>query len=78
MEDGRELFFDHGAPYFCVSDKEVMEIVTSWEARGLVAEWQAPFGAFDCSAGKFVDLEKVCPGICLAVASVDFGNTHVY
>ncbi|RRT82606.1 hypothetical protein B296_00000121, partial [Ensete ventricosum] len=57
-EDGRVLFFDHGAPYFSVSDKEVMGVVRSWEARGLVSEWQVPFGSFDQSTGKFVDFEK--------------------
>ncbi|RWW31494.1 hypothetical protein GW17_00003871, partial [Ensete ventricosum] len=57
-EDGRVLFFDHGAPYFSVSDKEVMGVVRSWEARGLVSQWQVPFGSFDQSTGKFVDFEK--------------------
>lgn len=60
-EDGRDLFFDHGAPYFSVTDKEVMGLVNSWQARGIVAEWRVPFGCFDRSAEKFVDLEKVCP-----------------
>ncbi|URE15771.1 endoplasmic reticulum-Golgi intermediate compartment protein [Musa troglodytarum] len=57
-EDGRVLFFDHGAPYFSVSDKEVMGVVRSWEARGLVSEWQVPFGSFDQSTGKYVDFDK--------------------
>lgn len=58
------LFFDHGAPYFSVSDMEVMGVVRSWEARGLVSEWQVPFGSFDQSTGKFVDFEKVNPKTC--------------
>ncbi|KAG6494701.1 renalase-like [Zingiber officinale] len=57
-EDGRDLFFDHGAPFFSVADEEVMGLVNSWQARGLVAEWRVPFGCFDRSAEKFVDLEK--------------------
>lgn len=58
--DGKELFFDHGAPFFMVEDGEVMNIVSTWETRGLVAEWKANFGCFDQTSAKFVDLEKVC------------------
>ncbi|WOL08953.1 hypothetical protein Cni_G17706 [Canna indica] len=58
LEDGRELYFDHGAPYFSVTDNEVLGVVSSWEARGLVAEWPVMFGSFDWSVRKFVDLDK--------------------
>ncbi|XP_043690328.1 renalase isoform X2 [Telopea speciosissima] len=57
-EDGTELFFDHGAPFFTVSDNDVMGLVHEWEARGLVAEWKEKFGSFDCISAKFVDFEK--------------------
>ncbi|KAK8295886.1 hypothetical protein V6Z11_D05G087500 [Gossypium hirsutum] len=39
-EDGRELLFDHGAPYFTVTNLDVLSVVTEWESRGLVAEWK--------------------------------------
>ncbi|XP_042489178.1 renalase isoform X5 [Macadamia integrifolia] len=57
-EDGTELFFDHGAPFFTVNDNDVMGLVHEWEARGLVAEWKERFGSFDCISAKF-DFEKV-------------------
>ncbi|XP_077221310.1 FAD/NAD(P)-binding oxidoreductase family protein [Tasmannia lanceolata] len=80
VEDGTELLFDHGAPYFTVHDNEVMGLVSSWEAKGLVAEWKENFGCFDRISGKFDDLEKegsgkkyvgipgmnsICKGLCL-------------
>ncbi|XP_068655333.1 uncharacterized protein [Aristolochia californica] len=55
-EDGRELLFDHGAPCFTVKDNEVMGIVSSWEARGLVAEWKENFGTFDRTGSQFLQL----------------------
>ncbi|KAF9609462.1 hypothetical protein IFM89_016461 [Coptis chinensis] len=57
-EDGKELFFDHGAPLFVVTDKDVMALVCEWEARGLVAEWKENIGIFDCGVAKFVGFEK--------------------
>ncbi|GJM96828.1 hypothetical protein PR202_ga13696 [Eleusine coracana subsp. coracana] len=59
MEDGTELRFDHGAPYFTVSNDEVARVVSGWEARGIVAEWKAMFACFDRATGKFTDFEKV-------------------
>jgi predicted NAD/FAD-dependent oxidoreductase len=59
MEDGTELRFDHGAPYFTVSNNEVARVVSGWEARGIVAEWKATFASFDLATGKFTDFEKV-------------------
>ncbi|KAL5210616.1 hypothetical protein ABZP36_006239 [Zizania latifolia] len=38
MEDGTDLRFDHGAPYFTVSNDEVTRLVRGCEARRLVAE----------------------------------------
>ncbi|PNT74028.1 uncharacterized protein LOC100828433 isoform X3 [Brachypodium distachyon] len=58
MDDGTELRFDHGAPYFTVSSDEVARVVSGWEARGLVAEWKAMFACFDREAGKFRDFDK--------------------
>ncbi|KAF8413509.1 hypothetical protein HHK36_001499 [Tetracentron sinense] len=58
-DDGKELFFDHGAPFFSVSNNDVMGFVREWEARGFVAEWKENFGSFDQIAAKFVkDFEK--------------------
>ncbi|KHG19620.1 tRNA 5-methylaminomethyl-2-thiouridine biosynthesis bifunctional MnmC [Gossypium arboreum] len=56
-EDGRELLFDHGAPYFTVTNPDVLSVVTEWESRGLVAEWKSNFGSFDCFTNKFVNTE---------------------
>lgn len=59
-EDGKQLLFDHGAPYFTVEHSgEVIGMVNSWEVRGLVAEWKETFGALDLSTGRFLDIEKV-------------------
>ncbi|XP_057457870.1 uncharacterized protein LOC130748654 [Lotus japonicus] len=52
-EDGKELHFDHGAPFFSVSKSEVLCLVQEWESRGLVAEWKEKFGAFDFHTLKF-------------------------
>ncbi|KAF5178948.1 Renalase [Thalictrum thalictroides] len=57
-EDGKELYFDHGAPFFAITDKDVMTLVCEWEARGLVVEWKENFGIYDCVTKKFVDIEK--------------------
>lgn len=57
-EDGKELHFDHGAPFFSVSKSEVLCLVQEWESRGLVAEWKEKFGAFDFHTLKF-NIEQV-------------------
>ncbi|OMP07783.1 hypothetical protein COLO4_07047 [Corchorus olitorius] len=57
-EDGKELLFDHGAPYFTVTNPDVLSVVADWESRGLVAEWKLNFGSFDCSSNKFVNIEQ--------------------
>ncbi|KAH7673768.1 Protoporphyrinogen oxidase protein [Dioscorea alata] len=57
-EDGKELFFDHGAPFFSVEHDEVKGLVESWMARGIVAEWNVRFASFDRATAKFVDFEK--------------------
>ncbi|XP_050279438.1 uncharacterized protein LOC126720717 isoform X1 [Quercus robur] len=57
-EDGKELVFDHGAPFFTVNNAEVLGLVREWESRGLVAEWKQNFGSFDCSSNKFFDMEQ--------------------
>ncbi|KAF7822507.1 Renalase isoform A [Senna tora] len=57
-EDGKELLFDHGAPFFTVNKSEVLSLVQEWESRGLVAEWKEKFGSFDFVTQKFIDTEK--------------------
>lgn len=59
-EDGKELLFDHGAPYFTVSNPDVLELVHEWESGGLVAEWKVNFSSFDCVSNKFFDIQQVC------------------
>ena len=58
-EDGKELHFDHGAPFFSVSKSEVLSLAQEWESRGLVAEWKEKFGSFDFHTLKFNDTEQV-------------------
>lgn len=58
-EDGKELLFDHGAPFFNANNTEVLGLVREWEAKGLVACWREKFGCFDRVSNKFVDLEQV-------------------
>ncbi|KAL8195838.1 hypothetical protein R6Q57_025591 [Mikania cordata] len=57
-EDGRELYFDHGAPYFSATNTDVEEMIRVWESRGLVAEWKHNFGSFDFITKKFVNFDK--------------------
>ncbi|CAI8595435.1 unnamed protein product [Vicia faba] len=57
-EDGKELHFDHGAPFFSVSKPEVARLVQEWESRGLVAEWKEKFGSFDFRTLKFDIIEQ--------------------
>ncbi|KAD4178694.1 hypothetical protein E3N88_27285 [Mikania micrantha] len=57
-EDGRELYFDHGAPYFSATNTDVEEMIRVWESRGLVAEWKQNFGSFDFITKKFVNFDK--------------------
>ncbi|XP_071724587.1 uncharacterized protein [Rutidosis leptorrhynchoides] len=57
-EDGKELFFDHGAPFFNVNDSDALALVQDWESKGLVAEWKENFGSLDRSSSKFVDIEQ--------------------
>ncbi|KAM7268997.1 hypothetical protein ACFE04_024494 [Oxalis oulophora] len=56
-EDGKELMFDHGAPFFNVHDPDALSLVQHWESKGLVAQWKDSFGCFDRSSRKFVDPE---------------------
>lgn len=57
-EDGKELFFDHGAPYFTVTNPDVLGMVLEWESRGLVAEWEERFGTFDFTSKTFINSQK--------------------
>ncbi|KAK3042577.1 hypothetical protein RJ639_000829 [Escallonia herrerae] len=57
-EDGNELLFDHGAPYFTSSNADVIGLIQEWEARGFVAEWKENFGSFDFKSKTFVHIEK--------------------
>ncbi|KDP43403.1 hypothetical protein JCGZ_26558 [Jatropha curcas] len=61
-EDGNDLLFDHGAPFFTVSNTDVLRVVHEWELKGLVAEWKENFGSFDCLSNKFLDIEQEGPG----------------
>lgn len=58
-EDGREVYFDHGAPFFSVSDTAALGYINEWKTKGLVAEWKENFGSFDRNLNQFTDFEKV-------------------
>ncbi|KAM5586604.1 hypothetical protein ABKV19_005502 [Rosa sericea] len=58
VEDGKELLFDHGAPFFTANNTEVLSLVHEWESKGLAAIWKEKFGSFDHTSNKFVDLEQ--------------------
>ena len=64
-EDGKELVFDHGAPYFTATNADVHRVVADWEARGFVAEWKESFGSFNFISRTFSDYEKVFPASLL-------------
>ncbi|KAI3980295.1 hypothetical protein MKX01_001366 [Papaver californicum] len=57
-EDGKELMFDHGAPFFTIKDNGVMDLVREWEQRGFVAEWKEKFGSFDSATAKFGEADE--------------------
>ncbi|XP_050218807.1 uncharacterized protein LOC126669392 [Mercurialis annua] len=57
-EDGKELLFDHGAPFFTVNNGDVSRLVDEWESKGVVAEWKDSFGSFDCLSKQFIDIEQ--------------------
>ncbi|CAN6688962.1 unnamed protein product [Malus baccata var. baccata] len=58
VEDGKELLFDHCAPFFNANNTEVLGLVHEWESRGLVPCWKEKFGFFDHISNKFVDPEQ--------------------
>ncbi|KAE9585076.1 putative amine oxidase, FAD/NAD(P)-binding domain-containing protein [Lupinus albus] len=58
IEDGKELHFDHGAPFFSVSKSELLCLVQEWQTRGLVAEWKEKFGSFDFQTLKFDSIHQ--------------------
>ncbi|XP_074354182.1 uncharacterized protein LOC141693077 isoform X1 [Apium graveolens] len=57
-EDGKELVFDHGAPYFTATNPDVQRVVGDCEARGFVAEWKESFRSFDFTSRTFSGYEK--------------------
>jgi photolyase PhrII len=44
---GGQLGVDHGAQYFTARDPRFRRRVLSWAERGIVAQWEGRFGAFD-------------------------------
>ncbi|CAH8385549.1 unnamed protein product [Eruca vesicaria subsp. sativa] len=57
-EDGKELTFDHGAPFFSVTSPDAMALVHEWESRGFVSQWKQAFGSFDCASNKFLGVQQ--------------------
>lgn len=59
-EDGRELHFDHGAPYFSATNPDVLRLICEWQSKGLVTEWKEKFDTFDFASNQFLAIEQVC------------------
>ncbi|KAJ4726577.1 FAD/NAD(P)-binding oxidoreductase family protein [Melia azedarach] len=57
-EGGQELLFDHGAPYFTVTNTDALALVREWESGGLVNEWKVNFGSFNFVSKQFVDMQQ--------------------
>ncbi|GAB2223833.1 hypothetical protein Droror1_Dr00004575 [Drosera rotundifolia] len=57
-DDGKELFFDHGAPYFTASQPDILRLVQEWVSKGIVAQWDEVHGTFDSASKKFLDVDK--------------------
>lgn len=52
-----ELIFDHGAPYFQVTDRGFRVTVQDWEDQGLVEPWQRDIQSFD-AFGELIDSQS--------------------
>ncbi|KAJ4889768.1 FAD/NAD(P)-binding oxidoreductase family protein [Raphanus sativus] len=57
-EDGKELTFDHGAPFFCVTNPDAISLVHEWESIGFVSQWKQVFGSFDSASNKFLGFQQ--------------------
>ncbi|KAL9249185.1 hypothetical protein AKJ16_DCAP01055 [Drosera capensis] len=57
-DDGKELFFDHGAPYFTASQPDIPRLVQEWVSKGIVAQWDEVHGTFGSTSKKFLDVDK--------------------
>lgn len=57
-EDGRELHFDHGAPYFSATNPDVLRLICEWQSKGLVTEWKEKFDTFDFASNQFLAIEQ--------------------
>lgn len=58
-DDGKELVFDHGAPFFSAINPEALHLIHTWEARGIFSEWKEKLETFDCTSRNFINSEKV-------------------
>ncbi|KAI4342435.1 hypothetical protein MLD38_027063 [Melastoma candidum] len=60
--DGKELLFDHGAPFFTVRETATLSgLLQEWERKGLIAEWKGKFGSFDCHTRQFLCRDQEVP-----------------
>eukprot|EP00850_Spirogloea_muscicola_P021035 SM000234S07895 [mRNA] locus=s234:132798:135648:+ [translate_table: standard] len=53
LEDGQELFFDHGCQYFNAKTPVVQSFLDKFIADGTVAEWKGCFGTLDAASNVF-------------------------
>ncbi|MEM6471848.1 MAG: FAD-dependent oxidoreductase, partial [Planctomycetota bacterium] len=60
LEDGKDIFFDHGAQYFAARDPRFCRYVQSWIHDGVVAPWLGKLVNLD-SAGKLLSEKNASP-----------------
>ncbi|KAG8657806.1 hypothetical protein MANES_03G083000v8 [Manihot esculenta] len=46
-EDGKELLFDHGAPFFSISNTDVLRLVHEWELKGVESKFGVGVGRLE-------------------------------
>ncbi|CAN1841578.1 PSPTO_1126 [Linum perenne] len=46
-EDGKELLFDHGAPFFCATNNDVLNLVHDWESKGVESKFGVGVGKIE-------------------------------
>ncbi|XP_056866123.1 uncharacterized protein LOC108810165 isoform X1 [Raphanus sativus] len=57
-EDGKELMFDHEAPFFSVTNPNAISLVHEWESLGFVSQWKQVFGSFDSASNMFLGFQQ--------------------
>lgn len=70
-EDGKELTFDHEAPFFSVTNPNAISLVHEWESLGFVSQWKQVFGSFDSASNMFLGFQQVFLSIYDSLSILD-------